>query len=87
MIEWLGVDGESEQPVVTSNDQATLDLVFNPVREGLDGGTFRCRVTIGGATVDQDVTVTVQGELFHTYFLLFVTPCTPVFGPYQLNYR
>ena len=61
-IEWLLVDG-TETSVVMNSGQATLDLVLDPVSESMNGGVYRCRVTIGGATVDQDITVTVQGEL------------------------
>ena len=62
MIEWLLVDG-TETSVVMNSGQATLDLVLDPVSESMNGGVYRCRVTIGGATVDWDITVTVQGEL------------------------
>ena len=61
-IEWLLVDG-TETSVVMNSGQSTLDLVLDPVSESMNGGVYRCRVTIGGATVDQDITVTVQGEL------------------------
>ena len=60
-IEWLLVDG-TETSVVMNSGQATLDLVLDPVSESMNGGVYRCRVTIGGATVDRDITVTVQGE-------------------------
>ena len=53
----------SETVVETINDQTTLHLVFDPVSESMNGAVYRCRVTIGGVTMDQDVTVTVQGEL------------------------
>ena len=82
MIEWLLVDGTSETAVDTRNDQATLDLVFNPVSESMNGRVYRCRVTIGGGTVDQDVTVTVEGEPFK---IISQAPPTH-FGLYQLNY-
>ena len=58
-IEWLLVDVIVEM----NSAQATLDLVLDPVSESMNGGVYRCRVTIGGATVDRDITVTVQGEL------------------------
>ena len=61
-IEWLLVDG-TETSVVMNSGQSTLDLVLDPVSESMNGGVYRCRVTIGGATVDRDITVTVQGEL------------------------
>ena len=61
-IEWLLVDG-TETSVVMNSGQNTLDLVLDPVSESMNGGVYRCRVTISGATVDQDITVTVQGEL------------------------
>ena len=61
-IEWLLVDG-TETSVEMNSGQSTLDLVLDPVSESMNGGVYRCRVTIGGATVDQDITVTVQGEL------------------------
>ena len=60
-IEWLLVGTETS--VVMNSGQATLDLVLDPVSESMNGGVYRCRVTIGGATVDLDITVTVQGEL------------------------
>ena len=62
MIEWLLVDG-TETSVDMNSGQSTLDLVLDPVSESMNGGVYRCRVTISGATVNQDITVTVQGEL------------------------
>ena len=62
MIEWLLVDGTETSEEMNSG-QSTLDLVLDPVSESMDGGVYRCRVTIGGASVDRDITVTVQGEL------------------------
>ena len=61
-IEWLLVDG-TETSVVLNSGQSTLALVLDPVSESMNGGVYRCRVTIGGATVVQDITVIVQGEL------------------------
>ena len=61
-IEWLLVDG-TETSVVMNSGQSTLDLVLDPVSESMNDGVYRCRVTISGATVDRDITVTVQGEL------------------------
>ena len=63
MIEWLLVDGTSEMSEEMDSGQTSLDLVLDPVSESMNGRVYRCRVTIGGATVDQDVTVMVQGEL------------------------
>ena len=57
-IEWLLVGGSS---VEMASGEASLDLVFDPVRESMNGAVYTCRVTIGGETVDQNVTVTVQG--------------------------
>ena len=57
-IEWLLVGGSS---VGMNSGETSLELVFNPVSESMNGAVYRCRVTIGGTTVDQDVTVTVQG--------------------------
>ena len=61
-IEWLLVDG-TVTSVVMNSGQSTLDLVLDPVSESMNGGVYRCRVTVSGASVDQDITVTVQGEL------------------------
>ena len=68
-IEWLLVGGSSEE---TNSGQTTLNLVLDPVSESMNGAVYRCRVTIGGATVDQDVPVTVQGELSFVSQVLFV---------------
>ena len=59
------VDG-SEMSAGMDSGQTSLDLVFDPVSESMNGAVYRCRVTIGGTTVDQDVTVTVEGEPFKT---------------------
>ena len=61
-MEWLLVDG-TETSVEMNSGQATLELVLDPVSESMNGGVYRCRVTISGATVVQDITVTVQGGL------------------------
>ena len=57
-IEWLLVGGSS---VGMNSAEASLELVFNPVSESMNGAVYTCRVTIDGETVDQNVTVTVQG--------------------------
>ena len=61
-IEWFIVDG-SEMSAGMNSGQTSLELALGPVSESMNGRVYRCRVTISGATVDQDVTVTVQGEL------------------------
>ena len=66
-IEWLLVDGP-EMLQETNSGQAALELVLDPVSESMNGSVYRCRVIIGGATVDQDVTVTIQGELLFSCF-------------------
>ena len=48
-IEWLLVDG-TETSLVINSGQTTLALVLDPVSESLNGGMYRCRVTISGAT-------------------------------------
>ena len=70
MIEWLLVDG-TETSVEMNSGQATLDLVLDPVSESMNGGVYRCRVTIGGTTVVRDITVTVQGELLGSILCSF----------------
>ena len=69
-IEWLLVDG-TETSVVMNSGQSTLDLVLDPVSESMNGGVYRCRVTISGATVNQDITVTVQGRLLGSKMYTF----------------
>ena len=74
-IEWL----LSETVVETINDQTTLDLVFDPVSESMNNRVYRCRVTIGGESVDQNVTVMVQGEPLLSINFLCIRPLVHLF--------
>ncbi len=60
MIEWF--DG-SNTSIGNTNTGRTLDYVLNPVSDDLHDTSFTCRVTRAAGTAEQDITLTVIGEL------------------------